>query len=223
MDPRSGTPPPATATARPTRWPAALVGNRLAMLASYSMVSVVSTSTSLVTLGLLVGVAGVGATPANLAATALGTVPSFELNRRWVWGQHGRRSLVRQVVPFCVLSLTGLVLSTLAVGAAASRTAGWGRGWHTVAVLAANVAAYGSLWVAQFVILDRLLFARRPTGAQVPETTPGASGSRTVKDAPPSGPRPAVAVPPAEATMAATMESPRPLPPLSRDREGSAR
>ena len=132
-------------------------------LVRYSSVSVVATTTSLVTLGLLVGLVGTPATTANVIATAVGTVPSFELNRRWVWGARARRSVLGQVVPFCALSATGLVVSTLAVGGAAARTAGWSHWSHTVAVLAANVAAYGSLWVAQYVLADRVLFRSATT------------------------------------------------------------
>ena len=87
-----------------------------ARLVRYSAVSVVSTTTSLLTLGVLVGLAATPAVWANVVATAVGTVPSFELNRRWVWRAGGRRSVLRQVVPFCALSATGLVVSTVAVG-----------------------------------------------------------------------------------------------------------
>ena len=134
---------------------------RLRQLVRYSAVSAVSTATSLTTLGLLVGVAGAPAVASNVLATAVGTVPSFELNRRWVWSATGRRSLHRQVVPFCALSFLELVVSSLAVKVAAARTAGWSPGTRTLAVELANVAAFASLWVVQFVVLDRLLFARR--------------------------------------------------------------
>lgn len=73
-------------------WPSRLNG-RLAVWARYCTVSAVSTATGLTVLGLLVGVAGVGATVANVVATAVGTVPSFELNRRWVWAHDGKRSV----------------------------------------------------------------------------------------------------------------------------------
>ncbi len=37
---------------------------------------------------------------------------------------------------------------------------------RTVAVEAANLAAFGSLWIVQYVVLDRLLFHRRLPGAE---------------------------------------------------------
>jgi putative flippase GtrA len=142
---------------------------RLAKLARYSAVSGVSTVTSLCVLALLVGVAGVDAVVANVLATAVGTVPSFELNRRWVWCDGTRRSVLRQVTPFCTLSFAGLVLSSLAVRVASARTIDLSRGWHTLAVEAANVSAYGALWVVQFVLLDRVLFRHAAGPATAPD------------------------------------------------------
>jgi len=138
----------------------------------YTGVSAVATATSLVVLFLLVGVAGLPATWSNVAATAVGTVPSFELNRRWVWQRRGRRSLLGQIVPFTTLSFTGLLLSTWAVGVVSGRTSGWGHWAHTLAVEFANVAAYGSLWVVQYLVLDRLLF--RNGDRDGPSPNPGA-------------------------------------------------
>ena len=134
---------------------------RLHQLVRYSAVSAVSTGTSLTTLVLLVGLAAMPAGWANLVATGVGTIPSFELNRRWVWVQKGRSSLARQIVPFTLLSFTGLVLSSLTVHVAAGHTAHWGRGAHTAAVELASMTAFGALWVLQFVILDRILFRHR--------------------------------------------------------------
>jgi putative flippase GtrA len=132
---------------------------RRRQLLRYAAVSAISTLTSLTVLGLLVGVWRMGAVAANLAATAVGTVPSFELNRRWVWSKSGRRSVGREVAPFCALSFIGLLLSTVTVRAASVLSAHSGPLLHTAAVEVANVGAYGSLWALQFVLLDRVLFA----------------------------------------------------------------
>ena len=82
----------------------------------YAGVSAVATATSLTVLFVLVGLVGLPAAWSNVAATAVGTIPSFELNRRWVWACRDRRSLLGQIVPFTVLSFAGLLLSTAAVG-----------------------------------------------------------------------------------------------------------
>jgi putative flippase GtrA len=150
---------------------------RLAQLLRYSAVSGISTVTSLTILGVLVGLFGVDAVVANVLATVVGTVPSFELNRRWVWFDQSQRSVLRQVAPFCTLSLAGLVISSLTVRVVSARTIDLSRGWHTLAVEAANISAYGALWVVQFFLLDRVLFRHRrvPHGEVVVVALPAAS------------------------------------------------
>jgi putative flippase GtrA len=125
----------------------------LGKLLRYSGVSVIATAVGMTVLGVLVGVVGVAAGWANVMATATGTVPSFELNRRWVWGKSGQRSMAAEIVPFCVMSFAGLALSTAAVHAVAA--------WGVLAIEVANVSAFGSLWVLQFIVLDRVLFGTR--------------------------------------------------------------
>ena len=110
-----------------------------AKLVRYATVSVIATAVSLTVLGVLVGTSVVSAGWANVIATAVGTVPSFELNRRWVWHANGRRSMRAEIVPFAVLSFTGLALSTIAVsnGAAWASASGLGTGARTLVAEAA--------------------------------------------------------------------------------------
>lgn len=141
---------------------------RLAQLVRYGAVSIVATTTSLIVLGVLVSTRVLSPGWANVVATAVGTVPSFELNRRWVWHRHGKASTSREVIPFAAMSAAGLVLSTLAV----VFVAGWADGTdltgaaRTIAIQGANVAAFGALWLLQFVVLDRVLFAERTAVGQ---------------------------------------------------------
>jgi putative flippase GtrA len=136
----------------------------------YGTVSLIATVSSLTVLGVLVSVTTIPAGVANVIATAVGTLPSFELNRRWVWQRTGRRSMRAELVPFWILSFTGLALSTLAVSLAAAwaDSAGLHGFARTAAIEVANVAAWGSLWIAQFVILDRFLFRTEVTTAPPP-------------------------------------------------------
>jgi putative flippase GtrA len=129
-------------------------------LIRYAAVSGISTGVSQSVLAALVATRSTGAVTANIIATVIGTVPSFELNRRWVWGKTGHRSMVTEIVPFAVISATGLALSTVAV-AFASRwadAAALSNTWRTLIVQAANLAAFGVVWVAQFILLDKVLF-----------------------------------------------------------------
>ena len=149
-----------------------VLGEQIRKLLRYASVSAVATATGLTVLGVSVGIFHVPAGWANVAATAIGTIPSFELNRRWVWGRAGRRSVQAEVAPFVALSSLGLALSTLAVHVAGA----WadGRGWsspaRTMLVMATNLGAYGSLWLLQFVLLDRVLFRRPPAPVLVADS-----------------------------------------------------
>lgn len=152
-------------------------------LLKYASVSVVSTCVTLTLLGTLVWTKTMTPGWANLVATAAGTVPSFELNRRWVWGKGGTRSLVKEVAPFCSLSFAGLGLSTLAVmvGAGAARRAGMSSGVVAAVSEGANLVTFAALWALQFVLLDKVLFRpaseRQPTQPLPVEPTPTAAQS----------------------------------------------
>jgi len=131
-------------------------------LSRCASVSVITTVISLGTLTIATAGLGVAAWVANVLAVSIATVPSYSLNRRWTWGLTGPSDFRRQVVPFWVLAFAGLLLSTLAVeltqvsGLAAAMPSPL---LATGAVLAANLSGFAVLWVVQFVVLDRVLFA----------------------------------------------------------------
>jgi putative flippase GtrA len=132
----------------------------LAKLLRYSMVSALSTAWSMIVLGVLVGFVNVPAGWANVISTSCGILPSFELNRRFVWSKRGDRSLLSEVAPFCALTFAGLGLSTLAVHLVNTQLLadGWSRVGRTAADELANVSSFGLVWVVQYVILDRIVF-----------------------------------------------------------------
>lgn len=156
-------------------------------LARYASASLIATATSMTVLGTLVATGAMAAGWANVVATGVGTVPSFELNRRWVWGRTGRRRVLREMGPFSALSFAGLALSTLAV----SLAAGWATRAHlgttgrTVASEAANVATFATLWVVQYVLLDRVLFRAGhavSSSARIDPTEPGGDLAEASED-----------------------------------------
>ena len=131
----------------------------------YTMVSVVSTAVSLGILGLVFGVVHLWSeVPSAIFANAVATVPSYYLNRRWAWGKSGRSHLVKEVLPFWLVSFAGLALSTWAASLAHgfSDSHHLHHFGHTVVVLGANLAAYGVLWVGKFLLFEQL-FRHRPT------------------------------------------------------------
>jgi putative flippase GtrA len=85
-------------------------------------------------------------------------VPSYVLNRRWVWGKGGKSHLWREVVPFWVLSFIGLAFSSLAVWLASD----FAHHHHlshpatTLLVNGANLLSFAILWIVKFVIYNKL-------------------------------------------------------------------
>jgi putative flippase GtrA len=133
-------------------------------------VSVITTVISVTTLTAATVGLGLEAWIANVAATAVATVPSYHLNRRWTWGKRDASDLWREVMPFWVLSFAGLVLSTIAVALTDSWLHGahLGQPLHTLVILTAHLSGFGLLWVAQFILLDRVLFVHRVRSPATP-------------------------------------------------------
>ena len=88
----------------------------------------------------------------NVVAVAVSSIPSYLLNRAWVWGKTGSHNVFREIVPFWTFAFVGLGLSVLFVWMAAK----WSDA--TIVVSAANLSAFGILWVGRYIILDQLLF-----------------------------------------------------------------
>jgi putative flippase GtrA len=89
----------------------------------------------------------------NVFSVSVGTVPAYILSRYWVWEKRGKNHFMREVLPFWILTVAGFALSTAAVWFVANR---WDPSW--IVVNLTNLAAFGVVWVAKFLILDRILF-----------------------------------------------------------------
>jgi putative flippase GtrA len=128
-------------------------------LIKYASVSLISTVVSQVALILLFGVFHVlSEVPANIVASVLATIPSYALNRRWVWGKSGKSHFWKEVAPFWILSFVGLAFSSLAVWLAGE----FARNHHlhhfgtAVLVNVANLLSFAILWIVKFVIYNKL-------------------------------------------------------------------
>lgn len=120
----------------------------------YCGVSIVNVTVGLSVLAVCHGVLGWPAVGANLAAWMVGTGPAYLLSRAWVWQRSGPHRLGGEVVTFWIMALAGLALSSSAVAIIELLAD------STVLVLAANLGAYGSVWVAKYIFLDRVMWPR---------------------------------------------------------------
>src|SRR5918992_2214733 len=78
----------------------------------YTMASAVAVTCNLVILFTCSGLIGLGPVHSNIIAVSLSCIPSYLLNRYWVWGKRGRNHFWKEVAPFWALALLGLALST---------------------------------------------------------------------------------------------------------------
>ena len=152
-------------------------------------VSVVTTLVSTGVLVVLVVASGLPAGRANAIGVLCGIPLSYVGNRRWVWRRLGRSGLLREVVPFAMTCLLGLVASTVVVGRVGAMTAAFPVSWRAVILPIANAGTFGLLWVVQFVLLDRWIFRTRAARSG-PSTEPRRSaGVSSLANAPAGGGR----------------------------------
>jgi putative flippase GtrA len=144
----------------------------------YSMASAVAVVVSVVCLVILNGVIGLSAWLASTLSTAIAAVPNYEMNRKWAWGKTGRSHLWKEVVPFWALAFLGWAVSTFSV----HMMEGYANRHHfshlmsTTTVTIVYVAAFGVLWIAKFIIFNKVLFVHHIE--DLPPELDGRSGVR---------------------------------------------
>lgn len=135
----------------------------LAKFLRYSMVSAVAILISQLVILIAAWLFHLSGIASNALGAAASTPASFELNRKWAWGKTGKSHLWKEVVPFWALTLTGLAASTGTVQVADSMA----RSHHVVGldralvIMGASLFAWGVVWVAKFVVFNRVVFASR--------------------------------------------------------------
>ncbi|MGC1184580.1 MAG: GtrA family protein [Candidatus Dormiibacterota bacterium] len=130
---------------------------RVGKLLRYAVTSGVATGVSEVTLLALYASGFLGASGSAIVANLAGSVPSYLLSRYWIWPDAERSGAARQMGLYWVTSAVSLVLSTAATSLAAAHSPA-GHGVHVIVVGAAYIAAYAVLWVAKFLVYQRLIF-----------------------------------------------------------------
>ena len=93
---------------------------------------------------------------ANVVAVTFVSCISYTLNRYWVWERRDKTSLHKEALPYWGINLAGLAISTVfAIGAEQVSDEWW-------IANVANIAGFGVLWLAKFLILDEYLFKTTP-------------------------------------------------------------
>lgn len=87
---------------------------------------------------------------ANAFAAMVAVIPAYLLSRYWVWEVSGPHSVKREVGPFWIIAILGLVLST-AAAEVADRIFG-----SDLLISAASLGGYFVVWVLKFAVLNFL-------------------------------------------------------------------
>jgi len=131
------------------------LGHRPAVfkLVKYSAASVAGVITSVISLNFCLLVLDLDAVISNIISVTLGSIPNYLINRAWTFNKRDSHSFTREILPFWLMAVLGLIISTFAVAWADERFDG-----NPIALNAANLGSFGLLWVAKFFVLERVLF-----------------------------------------------------------------
>ena len=138
-------------------------------LVRYGLVSVVSALFTFTVLTFVYGVLQLWTeVPSVVFSNILATFFNYYLNRRWVWGKAGRSNLLKEVIPFWILSISGMVLAlfTASLARQFSDSQHLGHWARTIVVVGANTCAFGIIWGVKFLILNRI-FRQLPESKSV--------------------------------------------------------
>jgi putative flippase GtrA len=119
----------------------------------YGAASLSGVVSSVITLNVCLLVLDLSAVVSNIIAVTVGSIPNYLINRAWTFSKSGTHSFTREILPFWLMAVLGLALSTFSVAWADQRWDG-----NTIALNIANLAAFGVLWVAKYFVLERILF-----------------------------------------------------------------
>ncbi len=135
-------------------------------ISRYLLTSGISTVVSEVTLVAVLAVRLLPAPAAAMAATVTGGMVSYALSRYWIWGDADRRRAGLQLMLYWAVAVAGMLLAAAATDLVADHATGT----HPARVAeaaAAYLATYALLWVAKFLVYQRVIFrpANLPDGA----------------------------------------------------------
>ncbi len=122
-------------------------------LLRYCGVSVINVLIGQSILAVCLEVFEMGGVPSQITAAMISAVPAYILSRQWVWKADGRVSFRSEVLPFWIIAIIGLVFSASMIAVVESSTDA------TIALMATSLMAYGVVWVAKYLFLDKVMWA----------------------------------------------------------------
>ena len=143
---------PAGGTARARRLPP-----RVRRISRYLLTSGISTAVSEATLIAVLAVRLLPAPAGAMAATGTGGMVSYALSRYWIWADADRRRAGLQLVLYWAVAAAGMLLAAAATDFMADHATG-SHPARVAEAAAAYLATYGLLWIAKFLVYQRVIF-----------------------------------------------------------------
>lgn len=147
--------PQASPSARPVRAHRLPPGVR--RISRYLLTSGVSTAVSEATLIAVLAIRLLPAPAAAMAATVTGGMISYVLSRYWIWADADRRRAGLQLALYWAVTVAGMLLAAAATDLASDHATG-AHAARVAEAAAAYLATYGLLWVAKFLVYQRVIF-----------------------------------------------------------------
>lgn len=137
--------------------PRAFIADHGAKIMRYCGVSVVNVVTGQSILAFCLIVLGFGGVLSQFISAMLSAIPAYFLSRQWVWKADGDVSFRNEVLPFWTMALVGLVFAVACIAAMEQITDA------PLVLMATSLAAFGVVWVAKYVILDKVMWRSEPS------------------------------------------------------------
>ena len=165
---------------------------KLGVFLRYGAGSLVAMGCSEIVLVGSYGLLRTGPLTASVLAWFAGAVPNYVLNRRWAWrsdragSEGGGGGGARRGVQGRKLALYWSITLVTAAAAVAATTGmdGWikaavsSRGEQSLLLALAYLSAYGVVFIAKFVLFDRLVFNDGRSRSRIPSAAEAASENR---------------------------------------------
>jgi len=128
-------------------------------LVRYTATSAITTAVSIGAVATLYGFRIIPSVVwATLTGNLIGTLPAYNLNRRWTWGKRGRSSVRREVMPFVVMTVLGIGFSQIGAWWVKHEVAThhWSHLLNTGLVAGVNLLCFAIFWVLKLLVFNRI-------------------------------------------------------------------
>lgn len=132
-------------------------------LLRYCGVSVVNVLVGQTILAVCLEVFDMGGVPSQVTAAMISAIPAYILSRQWVWKADGKVSFRSEVLPFWIIAIIGLAFSASMIAIVERSTDA------TIVLMFTSLAAYGVVWVAKYLFLDKVMWAALHHGEHAPD------------------------------------------------------